>query len=139
MKEFHFRPWPFFGIVQFRWDNEGWWIEHKSGRKVFEYLTLTRVVYDKMSAICLTIIWLQVRYYWTRSIREFMKIFWAHVRCEFYLLTKGMWKGECKMVGYKSNNTTVICTITGSVLDGTAQLKKVFWPKDPNERTEQAV
>ena len=61
---------------------------------------------------------------------QFLEEIWAHVCCEWYLLWKGMWKGECKFVGWNNKNkVSYIASTTGSIWDGTINVKRVFFNK----------
>lgn len=64
----------------------------------------------------------------TKKIHRLFSILWAEMKCNFYLLGAGMTRGECLLVGYGSNGKrSIIGTVTGSMFDGTLQLRRVFW------------
>ena len=56
------------------------------------------------------------------------KAIWANIRCDWYLLWNGMWKGECKFVAWhkKTNQVAYVAATTGSIWDGTIQVQRVF-------------
>jgi hypothetical protein len=56
-----------------------------------------------------------------------MKIIKAYIQANLYLLTKGMWKGECLFTIKQHGHTTLIATVTGSIFNDTIQIKKTFY------------
>ena len=44
-------------------------------------------------------------------MKRLLKIFCAHIKCEFYIGFLGMWSGECKMTGYENNKTVLIAAV----------------------------
>ena len=62
------------------------------------------------------------------NIARFFRLAGIHIRCEWYLLTKGMHRGECKFCGWSKDTGKVsyIAATTGSIFDGTLVVKRVF-------------
>jgi hypothetical protein len=68
-------------------------------------------------------------------IYRLVRLLWADLRCEGYLIARGMWRGECKLHGWHKDDgrLSFIATTTGSIFDGTLAVKRVFWNEhDPN-------
>lgn len=56
------------------------------------------------------------------------KLLKAKWKCHWYLLFKGMWKGEEYFVGYdKSDKVCFVAATTGSIWDGTIKPVKIFY------------
>jgi hypothetical protein len=62
-------------------------------------------------------------------IRRFVRLLGAELRCEWYLIIRGMWRGECRFcVWHKDDGRlTFIASTTGNLFDGTLAVKRVFW------------
>ena len=61
-------------------------------------------------------------------LHRLVRILLAEIRCEGYLLSKGMWHGECKFCGWnKDGRLSLIASSTGSIFDGTLTVKRVLW------------
>lgn len=57
-----------------------------------------------------------------------LKLIVAHLRCFWYLLSYGMWNGQCKFQGWDAENkTTLIAAITGSLQQKTTVVHRVFF------------
>lgn len=57
-----------------------------------------------------------------------LRIFWAHLRLQAYLLFLGMWRGECAFWGGDTKDRTVtIGAVTGSALDESLSFKRIFF------------
>jgi hypothetical protein len=64
-------------------------------------------------------------------MRRWLKLLWAHVACDYYLLTVGMWIGECKILLYGlDHKVSLIGTCTGSFFKKNVKLKRVFYQKE---------
>lgn len=61
------------------------------------------------------------------QIPRWLKLFWAHVRCEWYLFWVGMWRGECKCTSVGYGRTTFIASVTGGFKTCDLQLVRCFW------------
>ena len=60
------------------------------------------------------------------------KLLWARCRCDYYLLTGGMWRGECQTIGWDDDGFVVIIAAgRGSFWKGTLEYTKIFF----DERT----
>lgn len=53
-------------------------------------------------------------------------LFKARLRLHFYLLFRGMWKGECAFEGQREGKTVYIAATTGSIWNNTVKPTKVF-------------
>lgn len=74
------------------------------------------------------------------KLQRLVRLLWADVRCEGYLIGKGFWRGECKFCGWHKDDgrLSFIATSTGSIFDGTLTVKRVFWNEhEPNIEPEQ--
>jgi hypothetical protein len=75
-----------------------------------------------------------------RWLCRFVRLFWAQVRLQWYLLTQGMWRGECAFSGYAkgSDRLAYLAATKGSIFDGTIKPVRVFWDEisKPNDRAE---
>lgn len=62
-------------------------------------------------------------------LHRLVRLLLAELRCECYLITKGMWRGECKFCGWHKDDgrLSFIASTTGSIFDGTLVVKRVFW------------
>lgn len=69
-------------------------------------------------------------------MKEKLKIIWAHIRCEVYLLFIGMWRRETKFQGWTPKGLAFIASATGqlnltcsNIKEGTRDLKvkKIFY------------
>ncbi len=71
-----------------------------------------------------------------RSVKRAWRLIWARLRCNYYLLFRGMWRGECELTGYHKDDGRVsyVAAVTGSLFKGTIEVKRVFW----NEHTTVA-
>lgn len=58
-----------------------------------------------------------------------VRLFRAHLRLQWYLLTRGMWRGECAFTGWKKDKNEIgyLAATTGSIFDGTIKPVRVFW------------
>jgi hypothetical protein len=64
----------------------------------------------------------------TNKIHRLWSIFWAEMKCHFYLLWGSIARGECLFIGYGPNGKrSIIGTVTGSLFDGNLQLRRIFW------------
>lgn len=75
---------------------------------------------------------------WQRSsVRRWFRLFSASIRLQWYLLTQGMWRGECAFTGWHkgSNRIGYLAATTGSIFDGTIKPVRIFWDEvsKPNE------
>ena len=71
-------------------------------------------------------------------MKRFLKLLGAEIRCEWYLLWIGMWRGECKFCGWnKKNKISYIAAITGSIFDNNIKVKKVFYDERKYEDTKK--
>lgn len=63
------------------------------------------------------------------ALWRFVRLFWAHVRLQWYLLTQGMWRGESAFSGWKKDKNEIgyLAATTGSIFDGTIKPVRVFW------------
>jgi hypothetical protein len=60
-----------------------------------------------------------------------LRILWAHVRCESYLLWSGLWKGQIKLVGYDNKDCTVyIGAVTVSRFVGDRVEQHTFYTEE---------
>ena len=60
-------------------------------------------------------------------MKRFLQLAWAHICCDTYLLFRGMWRGECKVVTKVYGSTIHVWTATGSHFNGTLKAKRTFW------------
>jgi hypothetical protein len=70
-----------------------------------------------------------------RTLHRLVRLFWAELRCEGYLLMRGMWRGESKFCAYHKDDgrLSFIAATTGSIFDGTIAVRHVFWNEhEPN-------
>ncbi len=68
-----------------------------------------------------------------------VRLLLAELRCEWYLITKGMWRGESKFCGWHKDDgrLSFIASATGSIFDGTLTVKRVFWSEHgPNNKPQ---
>lgn len=64
----------------------------------------------------------------TSRVVRFLSIFWAEVKCTFYLLWGSIARGECMLIGYSpKGKRNIIGTTTGSIFSGNLQLRRIFW------------
>ena len=64
----------------------------------------------------------------TGKVHRFLSIFWAEVKCDFYLLWGSIARGECRIVAYGADGKrSIIGTTTGSIHDETLRLRRIFW------------
>lgn len=62
---------------------------------------------------------------------DFKAIWWALVRRYFYLLFKGMWRGECGFTAWGVDNRIwLVAAATGSVLNDTLKVTRVFYVEE---------
>lgn len=62
-----------------------------------------------------------------------MKLFFAYIRAECYLLFKGMWRGECLYTEADfKGNTTLVAAATGNIYNNTIKIEKVFYSDNGN-------
>lgn len=75
-------------------------------------------------------------------MKRFFKYLWAYIKCDFYLLTQGMWKGESKLAGWgkdeSKNQVIFIAATTGSIWDNSIQVKRVFWNEEQATNTNDS-
>lgn len=66
------------------------------------------------------------------TVCRWARIFWARVRCQWYLLTFGMWRGECECLGWDDDDyLVIIAAARGSWWKGTLEYTRIFF----DERT----
>ena len=62
-----------------------------------------------------------------RSVR-ILRLLWAILRCDTYLITRGMWRGECRFRASDLNGRIVrISAVTGSLWRQTLRETRVFF------------
>jgi hypothetical protein len=61
---------------------------------------------------------------------ENIKIFWAHIKCNSYLLFYGMWKKECFYKETDYNGVLLISSSIGNLYNRTLRIKKVFYKSE---------
>ena len=59
---------------------------------------------------------------------ELLKLMWAYIRCNFWLLFH-MHNGYCMYTKEGGCFTTLIAASSGSIIDGTIKVVKVFYEK----------
>lgn len=69
-------------------------------------------------------------------MKRLLKILWAHIRCHFYLLFVGQFRGECGFSGSNAANETIfIGAMKGSFEDPeTVEFTRVFYSVQSTER-----
>jgi hypothetical protein len=56
------------------------------------------------------------------------QILWARVRCHYYLLSQGMWRGEAEALGWDDDGfIVIIAAARGSVKNMTMEYTRVFF------------
>jgi len=60
----------------------------------------------------------------------------AKVKCWWYLLTQGMWRGECEMSIEKRGRTVLIAAIKGTLSD--FEITRIFYRKEYSEQTDNS-
>ena len=70
------------------------------------------------------------------KINRLLTMLWAEIRCNLYLSWAGGLRGECLFVGDgKDGKRSIIGTATGSMLDNTLKIRRVFWCENREENT----
>lgn len=60
-------------------------------------------------------------------MKQWLKLFAPRVRCNCYLLTKGMWRGECHLETCQSGKVTLIAACKGSFFTNNLEVTRVFY------------
>lgn len=60
-------------------------------------------------------------------MKRWLRLVWATIRLNWYLLWRGMWRGECGYNLLWNDKVVYLAASTGSVFDGSHKIVKVFW------------
>jgi len=63
------------------------------------------------------------------SPNRLIRLLWARIRCNVYLMFYGMWRGECEYTAYEAHTgrLIVVAASTGRILDDSIKLTREFW------------
>jgi hypothetical protein len=70
--------------------------------------------------------------------KQTLKLMAAHLQCEWYLLTLGMWRGEFKIYSWcmeEKDRIIFIAAATGSIWDKTLKIQKIFYNETDTENS----
>lgn len=59
-------------------------------------------------------------------MKRLIKYWWALVRCDTYLLFKGMWRGEMRSVVWHTDGRKTVAAVIGSYQYSNIKIVKVF-------------
>lgn len=60
-------------------------------------------------------------------MKKFLMLLWARIRCNLYLLTQGMWKGESELRAYsrEDGRLVLLASTKGKTIE--SKVSKIFW------------
>ena len=62
------------------------------------------------------------------TVPRVVRLIFARIRCHFYLLFKGMWRGECEFCAYdKGGKLVFVAAVTGTMQPWTLKITRQFW------------
>ena len=79
----------------------------------------------------------------TNRFNRWCVMFWLELKCQIYLLFRGMFRGECQFTAWNNiGKKFFIGVVTGSLIHNTMVLKRVFWcevPKNDNSSQQKIL
>ena len=75
-----------------------------------------------------------------KKLGRLWKIFKARLKCNWYLLIQGMWRGECEMLSYDGDNELVfVAAVEGHLHDNSVKPIRIFYIKDCYEQKDNTT